>query len=233
MSAGSATRRSGVFAALRSRPSSPRNAETRGVHTTPGATALTRMPCGPELDRRRCAPATSARPWPRRTPRAAAPTVMPDTDATNTIDPPPLAAIARPACCMARNAWRSTMSKCQSQSSSVDLDDVRVARHADDVDDAVDAAELGGRRRRTGARRRARSHGVARPGRCRRPRRRCRRRGRHRCRRTNSRAPDRRERVRRPAGRSPGRRRARRSACPSRRSSPGSRGPGCRRFGRH
>src|SRR5256885_1261251 len=47
MSAGRARRRSGALALFRSRPSSPRKAETRGVHTTPGATALTRTPDGP------------------------------------------------------------------------------------------------------------------------------------------------------------------------------------------
>ena len=118
MSAGCATRRSGVLAMLRSRPSSPRNAETRGVHTTPGATAFTRIPDGPSST----APVRTS----DMSPALAAPyaecrgaDVMPDTDATNTIAPPPLAAIARPPYCMARNAWRSTMSKCQSQSSSV------------------------------------------------------------------------------------------------------------------
>src|SRR5260370_224403 len=47
MSAGWATRRRGVLASLRARPSSPRKADTRGVQTTPGATAFTRIPAGP------------------------------------------------------------------------------------------------------------------------------------------------------------------------------------------
>ena len=117
MSAGWATRRSGVFAMLRSRPSSPRKAETRGVHTTPGATAFTRIPDGPSST----APVRTS----DMSPAFAAPyaecrgaDVMPETDATNTITPP-CSCMARPAYCIARNAWRNTMSKCQSQSSSV------------------------------------------------------------------------------------------------------------------
>ena len=44
--------------------------------------------------------------------------VMPDTDATNVIDPP-CSAMALAPYCMARNAWRRLMSKCQFHSSSV------------------------------------------------------------------------------------------------------------------
>ena len=117
MSAGCATRRSGVLTMLRCSPSSPRNAETRGVHTTPGATAFTRMPDGPSST----APVRTS----DISPAFAAPyaewrgaDVMPDTDATNTIAPP-WSRMARPPYCMARNAWRNTMSKCQFHSSSV------------------------------------------------------------------------------------------------------------------
>ena len=47
MSAGVATRRSGVFSSFLCFSSSGTSWEIRGVHTMPGATALTRTPEGP------------------------------------------------------------------------------------------------------------------------------------------------------------------------------------------
>ena len=54
MSAGRATRpQRRVGRVASARPFSPRYPDTRGVHTMPGATALTRIPSGPELHRGR------------------------------------------------------------------------------------------------------------------------------------------------------------------------------------
>ena len=229
MSAGCATRRSGVFAMLRSRPSSPRKAETRGVHTTPGATALTRMPGGPELDRagahQRHQPGLGRAV--RRVPRRR-------RDARHRRDEHHHAAAARvhrpPAVLHGEERVAQHDVEVPVPVLVGHLDEVGVPGHADDVDDAVDPAELRGRRRRTGARRR-RGRWRRPRARRRRPRRRCRRRGRDRlvdagepgARPTRARAT--------PGGRCPGPRRARRSAARRGAAARDSRGPGCRRCG--
>ena len=208
MSAGCATRRSGVFTMLRCSPSSPRNADTRGVHTTPGATAFTRMPDGPSST----APVRTS----DMSPAFAAPyaewrgaDVMPDTDATNTIAPPWLAHRA-PAVLHGEERVAQHDVEVPVPVVVGHVDEVGVARHADDVDDAVDPAE-----RAAGVVEHALHVGaverVAAERPCRRPRRRCRRRGRGPGRRTRAgRRPTRARAT--PGGRCPGRRRARRSA---------------------
>src|SRR2546425_8791591 len=114
MSAGMATRRSGVLSSLRRLSSSGTRLEIRGVHTIPGATALVRTPDGPSSTARdRTHDISPALAAPYAACRGA--DVMPLTDATNTMAPPPDADIERPAAWANRKAWRSTMPKVQSQ----------------------------------------------------------------------------------------------------------------------
>src|SRR5215218_7859333 len=100
---GSATRLSGALAAFFTLPSSPRYALTRGVHTTPGATALTRMLSGPNST---AADLTSAIRPALAAPYAAwrGADVRPDTDATNVIVPPPFSLRSGAAYCIAIHA---------------------------------------------------------------------------------------------------------------------------------
>ena len=101
MSAGRPTRPRGVLALFRFRPSSPREADTRGVQITPGATAFARTPRGPSSTASDLTSATSAAlAAPYAACRGAA--LRPLTDATKTSTPPPLAVIARPPTCAAR-----------------------------------------------------------------------------------------------------------------------------------
>ena len=140
MSAGCATRRSGVLAMLRSRPSSPRNAETRGVHTTPGRDRVDPDARRPQLDR--------AGAHQRHEPglgRAVRRVARRRRDARHRRDEHHRAAVLA-ASRARRTAWRGTRgaARCRSASPSprrVMLGEVGVARHADDVDDAVDPAE--------------------------------------------------------------------------------------------
>src|SRR5262245_50859623 len=107
---------SGLARRRRSRAALPRSS-TMGVHTGPGAIALTRMPLGPYWTAtERTNPITPAlavayavRPYPR----------MPAIDETHTTAPPPRRTIAGTAACAARNIDLRSTPMTRSQSSSV------------------------------------------------------------------------------------------------------------------
>src|ERR1051325_3522604 len=118
MSVGIATRPSGVFSSFNFLPLSPTNFEILGVQTIPGATAFARTPLGPSSTARvRTQDINPALAAPYAACRGD--DVIPETDSTKTIDPPPDDAIARPAACENRNAWRNTIPNVQSKSSSL------------------------------------------------------------------------------------------------------------------